>query len=194
MTATVVVISDAMGDIDWSRLQQQWHPASAEGTHQFTIPRQWHVQLHHAIEGWTQDTVMEQLVDLRQTQYAHFSGTITYTAHLHLDSANLDTLQGVQYTPASLDMMDLGEVYDICQLWVNGVDCGVKWYGRRIYDNIDGLFHPGDNTVVIKVTTTLNNYVHTLTDDKVVQHFVLKRNIPTTPTGLVGFNGRITFY
>ena len=190
----VVVISDAMGDIDWSRLQQQWHPAYDEGTHQFTIPMQWHVQLHHAIEGWTQDTVMEQLVDLRQTQYAHFSGTITYTAHLHLDSANLDTLQGVQYTPASLDMMDLGEVYDICQLWVNGVDCGVKWYGRRIYDNIDGLFHPGDNTIVIKVTTTLNNYVHTLTDDKVVQHFVLKRNIPTTPAGLVGFNGRITFY
>jgi hypothetical protein len=62
----------------------------------------------------------------------------------------------------------------------------VKWYGERIYDNVAPHLHPGDNTIVIKVTTTLNNYVHTLTDDGVVQHFVLKRNVPTTPAGLLG--------
>lgn len=163
-----------------------WEAAYNEGQHYFSIPMQWHLTLHHAIEGWTRDTVMQQLCDLRETQFKDFSGTITYTAHFHLDSLTEDTLQGVTYTPESLDCIDLGKVYDICELKVNGTDCGVKWYGERSYCNLGGLLHPGDNTLEIKVTTTLNNYVHTLTDDKVVQHYVIKRKVPTTPTGLVG--------
>ena len=173
---------------------RKWAPAYNEGQHYFTIPMQWHLSLHHAVEGWTRDTVMQQLCDLRETQFKDFSGTITYTAHVHLDTLINDTLQGVTYTPESLDCLDLGEVHDICQLWVNGVDCGVKWYGERTYCNTSNLFHPGDNTIEIRVTTTLNNYVHTLTDDKVIQHFVLKRNIPTTPAGLEGIEGHIAFF
>ena len=168
-----------------------WSPAYNEGQHYFSIPMLWHLTLHHAIEGWTRDTVINtapgfELCDLRETQFKDFSGTITYTAHFHLDSITNDTLQGVTYTPESLDCIDLGKVYDICELRVNGKDCGVKWYGERRYDNLGGLLHPGDNTIEIKVTTTLNNYAHTLTDNGVIQHFVLKRNVPTTPAGLVG--------
>ena len=163
-----------------------YSPAYNEGQHYFAIPMQWHLTLHHAIEGWTCDTVMRELCDLRETQFKDFSGTITYTAKFYLDSITDDTLQNVAYTPESLDCIDLGAVYDICELKVNGTDCGVKWYGERSYCNLGGLFHPGDNTIEVKVTTTLNNYVHTLTDNGVVQHFVLKRNVPTTPAGLVG--------
>ena len=163
-----------------------WEAAYNEGQHYFSIPMQWHVSLHHAIEGWTRDTVMSQLCDLRETQFKDFSGTVIYTARFHLDSLVNDTLQGVAYTPESLDCIDFGKVCDICELKVNGKDCGVKWYGDRRYDNLGGLLHPGENTIEIKVTTTLNNYAHTLTDNGVVQHFVLKRNVPTTPAGLVG--------
>lgn len=172
----------------------EWFPAYNEGSHYFTIPMQWHLSLHHAIEGWTRDTTMQQLCDLRETQFKDFSGTIIYTAHFHLDSITDDTLQNVTYTPESLEEIDLGQVYDICELTVNGTPCGTRWYGERIYDNLGGLFHPGDNTIEIRVTTTLNNYVHTLTDDKVIQHFVLKRNVPTTPAGLVGIDGQIAFF
>ena len=177
-----------------------WYPDYNEGQQYFTIPMQWHLSLHHAVEGWTRDTTMQQLCDLRETQFKDFSGTITYTAHFHLDNVTVDTLQHITYTPESLDCLDLGQVYDICQLWVNGVDCGVKWYGERTFCNTSNLFHPGDNTIVIKVTTTLNNYVHTLTDPEpglvssVIQHFVLKRNVPTTPAGLLGIDGQIAFF
>ena len=151
-----------------------WEPAYREGQHYFPIHTRWHVSLHHAIEGWTRDTVMQQLCDLCQTQFKDFAGTVTYTTHLSLDSLGSDPI------------FDLGKVYDICELIVNGESCGVKWYGERIYDNVAPHLHPGDNTIEIKVTTSLNNYVHTLTDDGVVQHFVLKRNVPTTPAGLLG--------
>jgi len=168
-----------------------WSPAYNEGQHYFSIPMQWHLTLHHAIEGWTRDTVINtapgsELCDLHETQFKDFSGTLVYTARFHLDSLNEDSLQNVDYTPESLDCIDLGKVYDICELTVNGTPCGVKWYGERSYCNLGGLLHAGDNIIEIKVTTTLNNYVHTLTGNGVVQHFVLKRNVPTTPAGLVG--------
>ena len=159
-----------------------WSPAYREGQHYFPIHTRWHVSLHHAIEGWTRDTVMQRLCDLRQTQFKDFAGTVTYTTHLPYDSLGSDPI------------FDLGEVYDICELIVNGESCGVKWYGERIYDNVAPHLHPGDNTIVIKVTTTLNNYVHTLTDDKVIQHYIFKRNVPTTPAGLVGLEGQIAFF
>ncbi len=159
-----------------------WAPAYHEGQEYFPIHTAWHVSLHHASEGWTRDTVMQQLCDLRQTQYKDFSGTITYTTQIPFDSLGPDPI------------LDLGEVHDICELIINGTSCGVKWYGERIYDNVAPLLHPGDNTIKIRVTTTLNNYVHTLTDDKVIQHYVLKRNVPTTPAGLLGIDGQIAVF
>ena len=164
----------------------QYSPPYTEGQHYFSIPMTWHLSLSHAVENWTRDTLLPELCDLRETPYKDFSGTIVYTARFHLDSLVDDSLQNVTYTPESLDCIDLGEVYDICELTVNGTPCGVKWYGERIYYNLGGLLHAGENVIEIKVTTTLNNYVHTLTDNGVIQHFVLKRNVPTTPAGLVG--------
>ncbi len=169
-----------------------WVPAYHEGQQYFTIPMEWQLSLHHAIEGWKRDTVLSRLCDLRETGFKDFSGTATYTAHFRLDSVN--TIDGVQFTPESLDCLDLGEVYDICELRVNGVDCGTKWYGERLYTNLGGLLHPGENTIEVRVTTTLNNYVHTLTEDKVVQHFVIKRNVPSTKAGLVGIDGGLGFF
>ena len=70
----------------------------------------------------------------------------------------------------------------------------MKWYGEKIYSNAAPLLHPGINTIVIKVTTTLNNYVHSLTNDKVIQHYIFKRNVPTTPAGLLGIDGQIAVF
>ena len=159
-----------------------WSPAYHEGQHYFPLHTEWHLSLHHAIEGWTRDTVMQQLCDLRETPFKDFSGTLTYTAHLPLDSIGPNPI------------FDLGQVYDICELIVNGTSCGVKWYGERIYYNAAPLLHPGLNTIQVRVTTTLNNYVHTLTDDKVIQHYILKRNVPTTPAGLLGIDGQIAVF
>ena len=163
-----------------------WTPVRDSLMPHFSLQTSWHVTLRHAIEPWQRDTVMQQLCDLRTTPYKDFSGTIVYTARFHIDSLVGDARGGMACPPESLDCLDLGEVYDICHLKVNGKDCGVKWYGERRYDNLGGLLHAGDNSIEITVVTTLNNYVHTLTDNGVVQHFVLKRNVPTSFMGLMG--------
>lgn len=74
---------------------------------------------------------------------------------------------------------------DICEVWVNGKPAGVKWFGERVYD-ITGLLRPGDNTIEIKVTTLMGNYIQTLKDNKVAQRFVIKRKQPYVSAGLIG--------
>lgn len=160
-----------------------WYPAYNEGTDQSLSPEiAWHVHLQHALLDWQSDTVMTELRDLRATSFRDFSGTITYSAHVQLDAHQ-----------AHLTHLDLGPQHDICQVVINGTDLGIKWFGRREYYFPEGLLHEGDNTIEIRITTTLNNYVHTLTDDKVIQHFVLKRNVPTSPIGLIGHEGNVLF-
>ena len=135
----------------------------------------WQVSLHHAREGWTRDTVMEQLRDLRETSFATFAGTAIYRTTLRLDEEMCDTVL----------ILDLGRVAGVCELSVNGQHLGTAWYGQRAF-RVGQWLHAGDNTFEIKVTTLLNNYTRTLTDDPVIQHFVIRRSIPSSPAGLIG--------
>lgn len=137
--------------------------------------RHWTLSMHHAIEQWDTVIALDDLRDLRNTPFCDFSGTIVYTTTVTLDSSQRTVGSHVMRLPTR----------DICELKVNGVDCGTVWFGDRDVRIPAGVFRPGDNIIEIKLTTTLNNYVHTLTGDKVIQHFVLKRNVPTTPTGLI---------
>lgn len=161
----------------------RWYPDYDEGAEQYAPELVWHVHLHHAIEGWESDTVLTRLQDLRETRFKDFSGTITYTAHLQLDTAHI-----------GLEFLDLGAMHDISQVTINGTDLGTQWFGHRKYALEKSLLHLGDNTLKVTITTTLNNYVHTLTDDKVIQHFVLKRNVPTSPIGLLGYEGKVVLF
>ena len=148
----------------------------AEERYSCQLPQQWTVSLHHAVEQWDTVITLDTLRDLRNTPFSDFSGTIVYTNVVTLDSSRQSAGSHTLRLPTR----------DICELKVNGIECGTVWFGDRDVHIPAGVFHPGDNTIEIKVTTTLNNYVHTLVDDKVMQHYVFKRNIPTTPAGLVG--------
>lgn len=136
----------------------------------------WTLALHHAIEDWDTVLTIDTLQDLRNTPFADFSGTMVYTTVVTLDSSQRSASNHTLRLPTR----------DICEVTVNGINCGTIWFGDRDMRIPQGVFHPGKNTIEIKVTTTLNNYVHSLTDNKVIQHFVIKRNVPTSPAGLVG--------
>lgn len=136
----------------------------------------WHVSLRHAVEHWDTAVVWDTLRDLRETDFADFSGTLSYSAEVQLDAAGLEAGSCWLSVPTS----------DICELSVNGHPCGTIWFGRRLFSIPSRLLRPGSNTLTLTVTTLLGNYARTLADDKVVQHFVLKRNLPTVPAGIAG--------
>ena len=83
-------------------------------------------------------------------------------------------------------ILNLGKVYGISQLFVNGEDCGVKWFGNRIYPIGDKL-HTGSNEIEVRVVTVLGNYMHTLTDNETAQKFTAgRKEWPTLSLGIVG--------
>jgi hypothetical protein len=110
---------------------------------------------------------------MRDTTFRNFMGDVTYSIKVNLDGSSLPRY------------INLGKVADICELKVNGQEAGVKWFGERVYD-IGHMLRKGENTLEIKVTTLMGNYMQTLKGNKVAQRFVLKRGQPYVPAGLIG--------
>ena len=116
---------------------------------------------------------LQDFKDMKDSSFVNFMGTINYTATVKLDGKNLPKY------------MDLGKVADICELKINGRTVGTKWFGERIY-NISPYVKAGENTIEVKVTTLMGNYMQTLKDNLTVQRFVLRRNQPYVSAGLIG--------
>lgn len=134
----------------------------------------WTATLHHAREGWTKTLAMpDSLQDLKNTEYAHFMGDVTYTTTFNLAAQSMPRY------------INLGKVAEIAEVKINGRPAGVLWFGRRIID-AGSLLHAGTNTIEVKVTTLMGNYMHTLKDNKVAQRYVIKRNHPLRSMGLLG--------
>ncbi len=73
----------------------------------------------------------------------HFSGTLTYE----------QTFQAKKSTHA---ILDLGEVYEIAQVWLNGQEVGVKMWSPYRFDVENNLID-GENNLKIKVTNSRAN-------------------------------------
>lgn len=134
----------------------------------------WSLSLRHGFDGAVSEDHMDCLVDLKDTEaYRNFMGEVTYSATISLDAGELPRY------------IDLGKVADICELTVNGVPCGVRWFGERRYD-LDGLLHAGENVLEVKVTTLMGNYLQSMPDNAVVKRFITRREQPYVPAGLIG--------
>ena len=136
----------------------------------------WTLTLHqpHLDSTWTArlDT-LQDFKDMADTTFKNFMGTIIYKTTVSLDGKNLPKY------------INLGKVADICELKINGRDAGTMWFGERIYD-ISPYVKSGENTIEVKVTTLMGNYIQTLKDNKAAQRFVLRRNQPYVSAGLIG--------
>ena len=152
-----------------------WKQLPLDGQDEIQVTGGWDLKMHHTWPDSTWTTSLDQLQDfkdMKDTTFKNFMGEVTYTKTVTL-SGKLPKF------------LNLGKVADICEVWVNGKPAGVKWFGERVYD-ITGLLRPGDNTIEVKVTTLMGNYIQTLKDNKVAQRFVIKRKQPYVSAGLIG--------
>lgn len=122
---------------------------------------------------------MDKLQDLKETEYVSFTGTAVY---------KIKTTAG-EMLP---EYLNLGKVWGVSEVLVNGKSCGVKWYGNRIY-KIRELMHEGSNEIEIRVTTTMGNYMKTLTDNPTAQKFTV-RGTKDQPIQSMGLIGPVTLY
>ena len=88
--------------------------------------------------------ILEDFTERSGERLESFSGTALYTTRFALDDL-------------SFNRLDLGWDNDfISEVWLNGDKVGVNWYGSKLFD-IGSMVEEGENTLVIKYTTTLNN-------------------------------------
>ena len=124
------------------------------------------------------DTIQtDTLFDLKDTEaYQHFAGTIVYR-------------KTFEAQPQATTLLNLGTVEGVTEVLVNGQSAGVRYFGRRIYDLSD-LVAEGENSLEIRVTTTLGNWMKTFSREENLPAWVYLNNRNHTqelqPQGMLG--------
>lgn len=149
-------------------------------TNATTIDNTWHVQFQH-YDGHTEDIKMEVLSDLKDIpQYSHFAGTVKYKNTFPMDERR------------KIEFLNLGKVYGISIVRINGKDAGIKWSGNRIYP-IKDFVQQGNNTIEIWVVTVMLNYMKALTDNKIAQYWT-NEGAKNQPLQSLGLEGPVSIY
>jgi hypothetical protein len=130
----------------------------------------WNVTLEKVYEAPQQREM--QLIDFKDDPALQsFGGVVYYEKQVQIDN------------PKNYGAIDLGTVQGISEVEINGVKLGFKWYGKHIYDTKNAL-KKGQNSIKIKLTTTLGNYAKSLTDNAVAKQWI--KNQPINSMGLIG--------
>lgn len=131
------------------------------------LTQPWHLKLIPAggellREGW-----IENLIDITgPNNYPYFSGIMEYDTKFVLTGQCNDSGEVI---------LDLGEVYETVQVWVNGQSAGVRItppYELMITDFVK----PGENQLKIRVINHLGHQ----------QRDVFSQSLPLEPSGLLG--------
>lgn len=155
---------------------QYWQPIPELTPKVKPLKLSWKVSFKH-MDGTVKNAELAQLKDLKDIPaYTHFAGTVSYKANLELSN------------PAKVQYLDLGKVFGIAELLVNGQKIGTTWYGRNAFV-LNNILKKGSNIIEIKVTTVMLNYMKSLTENATAQYWAnnsKRKEQPLQSMGMVG--------
>ena len=165
---------------DKHRKGSKWNPIPMAGTETQTLDTSWELVLRHQQESTERTIELTELVDFKDREdLVHFSGTAVYRKNIRIEDAAAYAL-------------NLGRVEGIADVYVNGKQVGVKWFGRRLFD-LSTVLETGDNLLEIHVVTTMGNYLKTLTDNEIAQFWVNRKGREQEIQSM-GMIGPVTLY
>jgi hypothetical protein len=165
---------------DRVKVQEEWRPLPVAGSEMNIMEEGWTAGFKHCHDGSAREIGMERLTDLKEMQeFVNFSGTVIYRNRLECNDAS-----GM--------VINLGKVYGTSELRINGVSCGVKWYGRRIF-SIEKYLAPGLNNIEVIVTTSMGNYMKSLTDNPIARYWT-NAGTKSQPLQSMGLTGPVSYY
>jgi hypothetical protein len=157
-----------------------WKPLPPSGSPEMIIKDGWIADFIHCRDGSVKSLSLDQLKDIKDIpDFMSFAGEIIYRNR-------------VEITESKFSFINLGKVWGLCGLKVNGKECGVKWYGRRIFE-ISDLIKPGVSEIEVKVVTSMGNYMKSLTDNPIAQYWTNEKN-KIQPIQSMGLIGPVTIY
>ncbi len=165
---------------DKEKKGNEWKPFPVSGTSEIAVNEGWNVEFIHCREGSVKSLRMDSLIDIKDIpDFADFAGEIVYRNSFNIPESKITYLNP-------------GKVWGLCWLKVNGKNCGVKWYGRRIF-KINEFIKPGINEIEIGVVTSMGNYMKSLTDNPIAQYWTNEKN-KIQPVQSMGLAGPVTLY
>lgn len=157
-----------------------WRPLPEEGTDEINVLNGWSAEFRHCHDGSVKSVHIDILGDLKDLpDFVNFAGIVVYRNNAIIGDNQKS-------------FINLGKVYGLSELKVNGKDCGTKWYGRRIFD-IGEYLKSGKNEIEIKVATSMGNYMKSLTDNPIAQYWTNEKN-KVQPIQSMGLVGPVTIY
>lgn len=131
----------------------------------------WKVILEH-VDGTKQTIVLDELVDFKDNELLQsFAGVAWFENSFMNEDQH------------KFKYIDMGKVAGVSELIVNGVNLGSRWFGKHTFDVTSGL-KEGNNSIKIKISTTLGNYIKSKPDTKIAQRWM--KNQPLYSNGLIG--------
>lgn len=152
---------------------RQWVKIEADEKKVVAVVGPWDVDFQPA-HGKPFKKLMPLLRDFKEVKALRdFSGVAVYRTSFLIDN------------PKQL-ILDLGDVFDIADVTLNGKPLGTRWWGQKRFV-VEDEWRKGRNEIEIKVTTTLFNYIASLKGNAVVDYWLARRkNRGLVSAGLVG--------
>jgi hypothetical protein len=150
-----------------------------------TLHQSWIVRFDSTVGGPDKPVLFEDLKDWTtgaDDRIAFYSGTAAYTCNYTFNKS---------INSNEIIWLDLGDVFDMASVTVNGIECGVAWTAPYRVD-ISNALRPGNNTLRIEVTNTWANRLIgdlKLPDNKKVTWTTAPlwlKGKPLLPAGLLG--------
>ncbi len=158
----------------------EYKPVNRDNKDAIALISSWSLTGQH-IDSTIIKKEMERLQDLKEiNEWANFCGTIVYRTNL------------VVTDKTKVEWLNLGNICGVSELLVNGENAGTKWYGRRIY-NIGAFVKNGENSIEVKIITTMGNYLKSLKDNRVAQYWT-NEGRTIQPLQSMGLKGPVTIY
>ena len=165
---------------DKNKKGKAYKPVNTGSNNYITLTDPWLVEAWH-VDGTVMKSEIASLKDLKHIpEWTKFAGTIIYRTNFDLGDLGKFT------------WLNLGKAHGVSELLINGHRAGTRWYGRRIY-TVDGLLKDGNNNIEVKITTTLGNYLKSLTNNPVAQ-FWTNQGRTIQPVQSMGLSGPVTIY
>jgi hypothetical protein len=165
---------------DKEKYGSEWKPLPVSGASLQTLENGWIAEFIHCHDGSVKSIQIDTLKDIKDMpDFVSFAGSVIYR-----NSINIENPERI--------FLNLGKVYGLSELKVNGRACGIKWHGRRIYFLAEFLI-PGLNKIEIKVVTTMGNYMKSLISNPIAQYWTNEKT-KTQPIQSMGLIGPVTFY
>ena len=158
----------------------RWNPVPSDGKATKAIQSGWNAEFRHCHDGSVTSFFIDTLRDIKDIpDFADFSGVIVYRNNFSINNPD-----GT--------IINLGKVLGLAELLINGKSCSIQWFGRRSHRIGDYLI-AGTNTIEIRVTTTMGNYMKSLTDNPIAQYWTNEKN-KNQPVQSLGLLGPVTIF